>query len=91
MRKQTKKRKSGKLDASDNYVASIDAQDDFDPCIIPPDLETELVEILAKNKDLPQDDKELIILSNIPPKAYTRQKDEVLNDFLNCLSIEPRN
>ena len=91
MRKQTKKRKSGKLNASDNYVASIDAQDDFDPCIIPPDLETELVSILSKNKDLPKDDKEQLVLSNIPPKPYTRQKDEVLNDFLNCLSIAPMN
>ena len=91
MRKQTKKRKSTKSDAANNFKASIDCQDDFDPCVIPPDLETELRKIQAKNNDLLQDDKEQILLSNIPPKPYTRQKDKVLNDFLNCLSVAPRN
>ena len=91
MKKVTKKRKASRSTNGSNQAASDDFVDSFDPCQIPPDLADELAAIQATNKTLPSSDAEQLSLSNIPPKAYTRQKEEVLDDFLQCLSIAPKN
>ena len=91
MKKVTKKRKASRSTNGSNLAASVDFADSYDPCQIPPDLADELAAIQATNKLLPSTDAEQLSLSNIPPKAYTRQKEEVLDDFLQCLSIAPKN
>ena len=46
--------------------------------------------ILKKNKSIPSDDAQQIQIAYGPPKPYARQKDEVLNDFLTCISLAPK-
>ena len=55
----------------------------------PPDLEFELQALRKQDKLSPTDDTKHAILSSCAAKPYTRQKDEVLNDFLCCLSLQP--
>ena len=54
------------------------------------DLESELSSLLAKNKLLPSDDTSQLILANSKITPYTAAKHEVLNDFLTCLSLAPK-
>ena len=53
----------------------------------PPDLAIELQALCKQDKLSPTDDTKHAILSNCAAKPYTRQKDEVLNDFLSYLSL----
>ena len=55
----------------------------------PPDLAIELQALCKQDKLSPTDDIKHTILSNCAAKPYTCQKDEVLNDFLSCLSLQP--
>lgn len=59
---------------------------DFDDSA-PPDLAIELQALRKQDKLSPNDDTKHAILSNCAAKPYTRQKDEVLNDFLSYLSL----
>ena len=55
----------------------------------PPDLDKELQALRQQDKLSVADDSKHVILSNCAAKPYTCQKDEVLNDFLHCLSLQP--
>ena len=55
----------------------------------PPDLELELQALRKQDKLSPTDDTKHAILSSCAAKPYTRQKDEVFNAFLCCLSLQP--
>ena len=55
----------------------------------PPDLAIELQALRKQDKLSPNDDAKHAILSNCAAKPYTKQKEEVLNDFLSCLSLQP--
>ena len=43
-----------------------------------------------KDKSVPSEDTKQVILASVTIKPYTRHKDEVLNDFLTCLSLAPK-
>ena len=92
MKKAAKKRKGKCQDADSAAAACVLNSDPYvgDPYAVSPDLDSELNAILKKNKLLPSDDAQQILIAHGPPKPYTRQKDEVLNDFLTCLSLVPK-
>ena len=53
----------------------------------PPNLDDELNSLRKKDKSLPTEDRKQVILASAATKPYTCHKDEVLNDFLTCLSL----
>ena len=61
-----------------------------DSSTIPLDLDAKLSSLLAKNKLLPSDDTSQLLLANTKITPYTAAKHEVLNDFLTCLFLAPK-
>ena len=55
-----------------------------------PNLDTELKSLQLKTNQISNQDSEQVLLANAPPKPYVRQKEEVLNDFLCCLALAPK-
>ena len=83
MSKFSKKRKA----ASAAAIAATEDVYDSHPF---PNLDTELKSLQLKTKQISTQDSEQVLLANAPPKPYVRQKEEVLNDFLCCLALAPK-
>ena len=55
-----------------------------------PNLDDELQSLRKTDKPLPADDTKQLILAAGPSKPYTRHKDDILNDFITCLALAPK-